>query len=385
MRYDLANTLLVTGCLVSACASDPETAPTSGPATLPKVELLAPVSPIVQDGARHLVYELVVGNHDERALTLVSIALAGDGALAPQRFEGDALADMTLVLAADGEKLPTGTPIPPAGRAVVFLWQTLPIDGPLPRRLAHTVVVAHVGDAPTTLAVPVAVDDVPPPVLRPPLHGDGWFSVNAPKNTSQHRRSVQRIDGKLYTAQRYALDFVRVRGPEGSHSGDAKANASYFAYGEKVLAMADGVVLEVVDGIPENVPDPELRAVTMTLTTLAGNAVVVDHGGGVYATYAHLIPGRIAVTKGQRVEVGAVLGRVGNSGNSTEPHLHLHVCDAPSLLACHGRPYAFDHFVETAVIMAANGPPSVLPPETRAAALPIDQALLGFAEAPAEP
>ncbi len=106
--------------------------------------------------------------------------------------------------------------------------------------------------------------------------------------------------------------------------------------------MADGVVTEVKDGIPENVPGQ--RAVPITLETIAGNHVVVDIGGGRWAFWAHFQPGSIKVKVGDRVKRGQVLGLVGNSGNSSEPHLHFQVQDGASPLASEGVPYAFDSF-----------------------------------------
>jgi murein DD-endopeptidase MepM/ murein hydrolase activator NlpD len=79
----------------------------------------------------------------------------------------------------------------------------------------------------------------------------------------------------------------------------------------------------------------------MNLANIAGNHVVEDIGGGLYAGYAHMIPGTVTVKAGERVHRGQVLGRLGNSGNSSEPHLHIQVCDAPTFLICEGVPMEF--------------------------------------------
>ena len=63
--------------------------------------------------------------------------------------------------------------------------------------------------------------------------------------------------------------------------------------------------------------------------------------GGTYALYAHLAPGSVAVSPGQRVRVGEVLGRVGHSGNSTAPHLHFQLMDSPDPWQARGIPCAF--------------------------------------------
>jgi murein DD-endopeptidase MepM/ murein hydrolase activator NlpD len=132
-------------------------------------------------------------------------------------------------------------------------------------------------------------------------------------------------------------------GGKTTFTGDESKNASYAAYGAEALAVADGVVTAVKDGIIENVPQQE-PAVPITLDTVAGNHVVVDLGGGYYGMWAHLQPGSVRVKAGDRVKRGQVLGLVGNSGNSTEPHLHFHVTDGASPLGAEGLPYAFPAF-----------------------------------------
>ena len=108
-----------------------------------------------------------------------------------------------------------------------------------------------------------------------------------------------------------------------TYRGDSKDNRSYHCFGVEAHAIADGAVVEVKDGIPENMPRNEKPAVPITLETVAGNHVNLDLGGGVYAMYAHLQPGSIRVKVGDKVTAGQVIGLVGNTGNSSEPHLHF--------------------------------------------------------------
>jgi len=133
---------------------------------------------------------------------------------------------------------------------------------------------------------------------------------------------------------------VKVGATGRTFTGNAQDNRSYLAYGSDVLAVADATVAAVKDGIPENVPGPTSRAVPITLDTIGGNHVVLDLGGGGFAFYAHLQPGNLRVKVGERVKAGHVLGLIGNSGNSTEPHLHFHVSNGVSPLGSEGLPYA---------------------------------------------
>ena len=121
---------------------------------------------------------------------------------------------------------------------------------------------------------------------------------------------------------RYAIDFLR-EGPDGRFfDGNEADNASHHAYGEEILAVADGTIVMAIDGVPENVPGS--RPAT-TLDTRGGNIILLDIGDDHFVTYAHLIPGSLTVAVGEQVKKGDVLGRLGNSGNSDGPHLHFHV------------------------------------------------------------
>jgi murein DD-endopeptidase MepM/ murein hydrolase activator NlpD len=122
--------------------------------------------------------------------------------------------------------------------------------------------------------------------------------------------------------------------------------------------------------------------VPITLQTIGGNHVIVNLGDGVFAFYAHLQPGSITVKAGDKVRRGQVLGLVGNSGNSTEPHLHFHLSDANSPLGGEGMPYAFDSFeVESRVpsLQAEKIPWKRLDtPEPRRTELPLENMVIHF-------
>jgi hypothetical protein len=120
--------------------------------------------------------------------------------------------------------------------------------------------------------------------------------------------------------------------------------------------VADGTVTEALDGIPENVPHSGKYAVDLTFMNAGGNHVVVDIGNHRYAFYAHMRPGSVKVKAGDRVRAGQVLGHVGNTGSSPEPHLHMHIVDHPSFLAGHGVPYELTAFSASGPVKAQAGP-----------------------------
>ena len=116
--------------------------------------------------------------------------------------------------------------------------------------------------------------------------------------------------------QRFAYDFLKVA--EGkSYRGSPDKNENYFAFGQPILAPCDGTVVMAIDGVPDNTPG-EVNPVHKT-----GNTLVLRTDAGEYILLAHLKEGSLKVEKGQQVKRGDLLGLCGNSGNSTEAHLHL--------------------------------------------------------------
>jgi len=108
--------------------------------------------------------------------------------------------------------------------------------------------------------------------------------------------------------------------------------------------VADAVAVDVKDGIPDNNPAADKKAIPITLETVGGNYVILDLRNGFYAFYAHLKPKSIRVKVGDKVHRGEVLALLGNSGNSDAPHLHFHVTDGNSPLGAEGVPFVFESF-----------------------------------------
>jgi murein DD-endopeptidase MepM/ murein hydrolase activator NlpD len=125
--------------------------------------------------------------------------------------------------------------------------------------------------------------------------------------------------------QRRAADCL-IRGADNlSHKGTGRRNEDFFVYGKEILAAASGTVVAAVDGVPDNAPG------SMNPLLAVGNCLIIDHGSNDYAVYAHLKPDSLRVHRGDKVRSGQVLALCGNSGNSSEPHLHFHLQDKPTL------------------------------------------------------
>jgi len=116
--------------------------------------------------------------------------------------------------------------------------------------------------------------------------------------------------------QRYAYDMVVMRGGR-SRAAGSSGNQGAFCYGQPIHAPAPGTVITAINNVPENPPGVSGRA--------GGNGVEIDHGFGEISALWHMIPGTVKVKVGDKVELGQELGRAGNSGRSSGPHVHFHV------------------------------------------------------------
>jgi murein DD-endopeptidase MepM/ murein hydrolase activator NlpD len=334
------------------------------------VTVPTPPTAVAADGKVHLVYELHVTNFGSRELTLDTLETLDDDSHAPlQRLAGAELSGAITRPGATEPAEPDKLRLAPGQRAVVFAWTTVDA-AKVPAALAHRWTV-RVGDQPMRVSsarLPVRKELA---VIAPPLRGAGWVAGSGPSNSSRHRRALIPVGGHAALSERFAIDWVRLR-PDGKDTFEGKAgdNRSYRAYGAEALAVADGAVVRTKDGIPQNVPGPDSRAVPMTLETLGGNYVIVDLGQGRFAFYGHLQPGSLRVKVGDHVRQGQVLGLVGNSGNSTEPHLHFHLSDSPSPLGSEGLPYVFSTFDER--------PEPDAPPRRHRMEIPSENELVDF-------
>lgn len=328
------------------------------------VQVLARPRAFTVAGETHVAYELHLRNLSSRRVILerVDIRDSRKAANAPPllSLEGTRLEAALVRVGApldDAERR-----VLTAGRtAILFAWlETAPRDVPL--SLTHHFAVRAELPPPQTSGnqvlgppqmtagllefsgVNVSVSTTAAPVITAPLAGDLWLAGNGPDNSVGHRRTLMALSGEGRIAQRFAIDWVRLFPDGRTFHGDPKDNRSYRAFGAEALAVADATVVDTKDGIPENQPDLTARAVAITPATVGGNFVLLKLADDAYALYAHLQPGSLLVRKGDRVHRGQVLGLVGNTGNSTEPHLHFQVADRPSPFDAEGIPYAIASF-----------------------------------------
>ncbi|MBB5163389.1 M23 family metallopeptidase [Mycobacterium sp. AZCC_0083] len=349
--------LLVAGCSSSAeppaqsaeQSPAPSTAVEPAAATPLLAEVLSPPIPVpATDGKVHLAYELQLTNALGQDVTVSSVAVkAGDKTLLS--LAGDRLPYWMRTL---GGTEPTSK-LGPGQSAVV--WLDVVIDGPtdstpaVPQQLSHAIVTNLTKPMPPLLpatmtedVAPVTVSTHEPPVISPPLDGPRWVDGNSCCDMTPHRIALNPLNGKLWAAERFAIDYVQMS-PDGTiYRGDASKPESYPYFGADIHAVADGPVVGVVDGLPEQVAG---RSPTgLPLDQYGGNHVVQDIGDGNYAFYAHLKTGSVKVKPGDRLTTGQVIGNLGNTGNTDAPHLHFHVMSAPDPLMANGIPFIFKSF-----------------------------------------
>ena len=373
--------------LVAACGSggtESVTTPAAGELTTQvssKVEVA--LTPVIQsvlssprwyqgdDGRFHLQYELMLTNTVPLAVDVTSVEVLGDD----QRVEvltGDTLeAAMTPL----GSETGSTTKLP--GSAVGIVWLDLEFESSdqLPQQVSHRLTVdvgpgLPVGPTIVDTGAAAEVSDQQPVVIGPPLRGGPWVAAGG--SMGPHRRALQAVNGHLRLSQRFAVDFAALLDDEGrSHSGDADSNSSYFNYGQPVLAVGAGTVVDAVDGLPDQIPN---QNAPVPLADAGGNEVILRLDSGIYVGYGHFKPGSLRVQPGQRVRPGEVLGLLGNSGNSTGPHLHLQVMTDPSFLDADGLPFVIDEFRLDGLVPSLE---ALLEADEAGTPMPIDTAHAG--------
>jgi len=137
-------------------------------------------------------------------------------------------------------------------------------------------------------------------------------------------------------AQKNAFDLIITDNNGKSYKTDGQTNEDYYAYGKNIIAPCNGEIVLVVDGIKENKPG-ELNPIYVP-----GNTVILKTSNNEYLFFAHFKQHSIKVKQGDEVKQGQLLGRCGNSGNSSEPHIHFHIQNVEDMNIATGVKCYFD-------------------------------------------
>lgn len=166
--------------------------------------------------------------------------------------------------------------------------------------------------------------------MRLPFEGE-WYVYWGGREIAENYHAAD-------PAQRFALDLLVMKDGS-SHQDNPTKPESYHCWGQEILAPADGIVAVAVDGLPD-------QAIGATDTTNpAGNHVVLDFDHGEFGFFAHLQQGSLKVAAGDTVSRGQTIGLCGNSGNTSEPHLHFHLQTSPTFGEGEGLPVQFNDYL----------------------------------------
>jgi Peptidase family M23 len=348
----------------------------------------APIPFRGSDGRTHLVYELGMTNFSSAEIAVEKVEVLGDGitldtldtTAVTERLQPAGLRESSGVLAA-------------STRANLFLHVVIAPGAKIPAELSHRVAL-HASAAPpghqefSESGGAIKLDRQPVALISPPLRGEGYISADSCCDATRHTRAALPVNGRMWVAQRYAVDWERVNAAGQIYSGPRERLEGYAIFGQPVLAVANALVVSVTDGQPEQTPGS--YPTNIPLDQADGNSVVLDLGNQRYALYAHMQPGSIKVHPGEHVHAGQTIGLVGDTGNSIVPHLHFQVTNAPSSLDANGLPYEISEFQLTGKTPGtkafdeaeSNGTQlpitPVNPPQAIRQAMPLDQLIVTF-------
>jgi hypothetical protein len=353
--------------------------------------------PFMADGREHLLYELHLTNYAPLPIELTGIDVFGDATTPLASIRGPALGK--VVIPVEKLSLPDEPPssavnawmIGEGHSVLIFLDLVLDPGARPPSELDHqfsfSVARKTAPTLETTLHGPVvSVLQEPAPVLRAPLRGSGWIAFNA-LGSADHRRSLNAVDGKERIPQRFAIDWMRL-GPDGRlFQGYAKSNSHFYDYGAEVLAVADGRVSDLKDGLPENIGSNDRSSRHITLDNVVGNYVILDLGTRTLRSLCAPATRQPEGEARRSGEGGPGAGADWQLGQLRCPHLHFQVTDANSPLGAEGIPYELESFTQLGMVdndpaVQDSGqillPKSAEKPVVRRREFPVNNAVVTF-------
>ena len=366
------------------------------------------------DGRYHIVYEVLLTNNQPYTLAVEGFEVRDARTRRVlARLSGPALAANMGPLAGPPESDPDDVPSnlnPAAGLAeqaasdaattmaasqTLVVWLDLKVSSPRPRLLEHRIVASSRPPPGPQFTFSGFVGRVltggAPVVIGPPVGRGLWVAdEGCCTNPTHHRRALPAFNGELLALNRFAIDWVLVDSQHRAWVGDPTQLSSYFSYRQPLIAAASGRVVGTHDGVANNPPQGVLSG-SPPINDFAGNWVSIRIAPRRYLLYAHMVPGSVRVRKGQAVRRGQVIGLLGNSGNTSTPHLHFQVSDRPGFAPVDSLPYVFsrfaflgqitDEFTDENLALRPTGDLAFAPaggPRVRRQEMPLDRNVLRF-------
>jgi hypothetical protein len=417
--------LVAVGALSSACTGEPSVLEpaASAAATAPAVEwdeqademsplvigavAPSPIPVLGSDEQFHVAYELTVLNFSPRPAVITSVQTLDPDGTVVATLSQDEVAARTMIVAdysgtpPTGDSEPVGLRIPSGKTALLILDDTYTSREDIPTSVTHQVdaefgpaesgaggIAVLWPDAVSQTGGSVTISAKEPVAIGAPLRGEGWLVGNGCCILNGHRNVMLPLDGRINGGERFAIDAsqidVAVTRENGysagvEYDGDPADNQSYLAYGEPVLAVADGIVVSVHSTDPDTAPGTLPLGPGFTLANLGGNVIALQLAPDLFAVYYHLAPGSPTVKVGDAVTRGQEIALLGNSGNTSGAHLHFQLSRTPLIFSSESVPYVFDEFTVVGSIDPETGALIEEPaPGPRADALPLALTVIDF-------
>jgi Peptidase family M23 len=355
------------------------------------------------DDKFHVAYELSVLNyHPDPAVVTSLETLAPDGRVVSS-WSPEQLGPLTMVVP---DLTLSGMPaagIPPGGTALLVLEDVYPDRASIPRAVTHRIsaTFSPPADAPaarvalfpptaTEVGGRVTTSKQDAVLIGAPVTGRGWLmGYGCCDVVNGHRGAQLPVDGAINATERFAIDFGQVNpdlGPGSAVSDDVvlepgtdgTKNEDYLAYGQPLLAVADGTVVKVSTDVPDTLPGAKPGGDEGLATSdVGGNVVVIRIAPHLFAFYLHNKPGSTVVKVGDKVKQGQKVAELGSSGNSLAPHLHFQLGRSRNMLAAENVPYVFPRFTVVGTVTGSEiiGEPS---PGPRRNELPLVNNVVDF-------
>jgi hypothetical protein len=169
-----------------------------------------------------------------------------------------------------------------------------------------------------------------------PFGGYDWVAMNTAEN-NHHWTGINSIPGGSFVnSERYAIDILQVDAQyKLSNPPDSPNKEDYYSWSNSILSAGSGTVVIV----EKSRPDQAIG--TSDENQPAGNYVVIQHGPGLFSFYAHMMNNSAVVNVGDPVAAGQIIGKIGNSGNATAPHVHFQYMDNMDWVKGQGLPALF--------------------------------------------
>lgn len=294
------------------------------------------------EGKLTAYYELYVTNFSTDTLDIIGIKIKDKTNSSIYLSANSAkLLNITKKIGSPNDKHPTR--LIPGQTSVIYLEYDVSNDK-IPIDITHIITLKNLTDAKEYVEKGslISLSNREQIIVGAPLSGGPWAAIYDPSWDRGHRRVIYTINGKARIPGRYAIDFIKMDSLGKYSSAQEDTIKNWYGYGENVLAVADGIISSIATNFDES--ECISKQPKTTPDKAAGNYVSIKIGKSQFVFYEHLKPGSIKVKPGQKVKRGQVIAQIGFTGQTTGPHLHIHLADTDAALGAEGLPFAFKHF-----------------------------------------